>query len=318
MTMNALIAGGIIIILTALIGTLFALRIQFSFMVRRQNEREAWERAQEGRQQNWEQFQERRLQMVEQKLNEQVRQVQQEWQQWKDMDNDRTSRMFIEYELSRLPMVEETPLAQNGPYALYAAPANWEPPTLSRVDLSNFDLERRFMGQANLRESLLVHANLYMVDLRGACLVGADLTNANLVGANLAGADLRGANLAGANLLVADLHGAILNGANLQGARNLTTQQLYTATYDHTTLLDTEVDTTMPRLPAIRAKSNGMAHVRKTLESPHLLPPALDDRAGMEETADSPPDRPENRFPGGLDTAIHEIKQNGKARAKAS
>jgi uncharacterized protein YjbI with pentapeptide repeats len=79
------------------------------------------------------------------------------------------------------------------------------------------------MSGANLREAILMYADLEGADLTRADLRGADLTGANLKGAtlwraNLARADLNRANLVGANLGSADLERAHLRGANLEGS----------------------------------------------------------------------------------------------------
>ena len=250
-----LLLGGFISLITALLGTLLALRIQYNMWSRSQIEREAWESAQEGHQRAWEIRQRKWVRDAEQNLSAQVQQIQKEWEQWEAMHNDRTQQLRFEYALMQLPKIEETPLALNGQHHFHEAPPAWEPPTFYKANLQGRDFSHRYLGQANLREAQLVGANFYMADLREACLVGANLTGANLIGANLAGADLREANLKGANLLVADLHQAILHGANLTGACNLTTQQMYGAIYDHTTQLDPAIDITMKRLPGASRKT---------------------------------------------------------------
>ena len=146
-------------------------------------------------------------------------------------------------------------MALDGRHPLTSAPPNWQPPTFYEADLRERDFSHRYLGETDFHKAQLARANFYMADLRGACLAGANLAGAGLVGANLTDADLRGANLSGANLLVADLHGAILYEANLLAARNLTTQQLYHASYDHTTQLDPELDITMTRVPATPVKN---------------------------------------------------------------
>ena len=62
--------------------------------------------------------------------------------------------------------------------------------------------------KCDLRQSVLIQAQLET----------ADLESADLAGANLSGAKLDGANLGGSNLSFASLHGASLRGANLRGA----------------------------------------------------------------------------------------------------
>ena len=75
------------------------------------------------------------------------------------------------------------------------------------------DVARALAGEENLQLSDLSGA-----DLRDVLLIRANLTGANLTGANLSGASLYRANLTGANLSGADLYGADLFGADLTGA----------------------------------------------------------------------------------------------------
>src|SRR6266536_2477802 len=64
--------------------------------------------------------------------------------------------------------------------------------------------------------------------------------------------NLRDTTFTGANFLIADLHSAILAGTNLLEVRNLTTEQIDSAIYDSSTLLETEVDITQPQLHAVK------------------------------------------------------------------
>jgi Pentapeptide repeats (8 copies) len=244
------IVGGIISLLTAAIGVLIALRVQLGVLDEKAVEREAWENAQEGHQYAW-QMQERKASLLfEQQISGQVQHLKEEWQQWEARFNDHSKKLSQDYALNTLPRVEETPLSLDGRHHVTYAPPNWQPPAFYEADLRERDFSHRYLGEANFRKAQLNGANFYMADLRGVCLAGANLAGASLVGANLTDADLRGANLSGANLLVADLHDAILFGANLLNVRNLTTQQLYHASYDHTTQLEPEIDITLTRVPA--------------------------------------------------------------------
>ena len=83
----------------------------------------------------------------------------------------------------------------------------------------------------DLSSTNLTGANLTLANISGADLKGADLSRANLFAANLTfdnlrGADFKGANLFFANLKEANLFGADFKGANLEGAQNLTTDQI--------------------------------------------------------------------------------------------
>ena len=75
--------------------------------------------------------------------------------------------------------------------------------------------ERADLSEANLCKAGLREADLSGADLREANLCKADLRGANLSGANLRGADLRGADLRWTNLHEVDLRGADLRGADL-------------------------------------------------------------------------------------------------------
>ncbi len=248
----------ILVLLCLLIATgsaLIALRLQYRLLDKTRQEREAWQQAQEGRQRTWEVRQGKHILEAEKKLADQLKEARREWRNWgMEMEQNQQAwleRADIEKEVARLPHVEhlELPLKTGGQRQ---QPAGWRPPMLYQADLRGRDLAYRYMERADLREAALTGANLYMADLSGAILSGANLENANLTGANLSGADLRGANLSGASFLVTDLHNALLHGAILLGARHLSTQQLQTALYDSTTVIDSSLDITLPRLPGIQ------------------------------------------------------------------
>lgn len=88
-----------------------------------------------------------------------------------------------------------------------------------------------------LTQADLSRAYLFQADFSGADLVEADLTGAILAHANFSKANLSDADLAGADLDHAVLRGANLTGANLSAAKNLTQDQLETALGDPTTRL---------------------------------------------------------------------------------
>lgn len=316
-----LIIGGIICLLAAFIGSLVALRLQYRFLTGTKVERKAWEQAQEGHQRQWEEQQEghqrqweerqeKHIHAAEQKLVAKVEQVQEAWKAWEKKDEQRIIGMNLEYDLARLPYVEETPVPQGDIQVGTDIPANWQPPSFYRADLKGRDLSRRYLRDVNLREANLSEANFYMADLRGACLAGANLQHCNLTGANLQGADLRKANLTGANLLVADIEGAIFYEAYLSETRNLKAEQLYTAHYDHTTIIDPKIDLTVPRLRSIRLKPLPTQETGKPTPSQQ----APSDNAQSDENNDLlPAEASEDFHIETLDTA----KQNGLKRAKA-
>lgn len=316
------IIGGIVSLLLTAIGVLLALRIQFGVLDEKAVEREAWENAQEGHQYAWEMQERKASTLFEQQISSKVQQLKEEWQQWETRFNDHSKKLSQEYALNTLPRVEETPLSLDGHHHVTYAPPNWQPPTFYEADLRERDFSHRYLGEADFRKARLCEANFYMADLRGACLAGANLAGASLVGANLTDTDLRGANLSGTNLLVADLHDAILCGANLLNARNLTTQQLYHASYDHTTQLDPEIDVTQTRVPTTPTKntdpSNGPELIQQVLDAPLLSPQAPGDSPQDREAADILTNKPENTRTGAFDTAIPRIGQNGRTRARVS
>lgn len=248
----------LIAILCLLIATgsaLIALRLQYRFLDQTRQEREAWRQAQEGRQRTWEVRQGKHILEAEKKLADQLKDARREWREWsvqiEQNQRDWQEQADIEREVARLPHVErvELPLkAGDQPQRL----TDWRPPMFYRADLSKRDFSYRYMARADLREADLTEANFYMADLTGASLTGTNLARANLTGANLSGADLRGANLSNASLLVADLHHAVLHGAVLLGARHLSAQQLQEAIYDSSTIIDSTLDLTLPRIPGVQ------------------------------------------------------------------
>jgi hypothetical protein len=253
-----LIGMGIIGLLSAIIGSLIALRIEHRSLESIHTRQQAWERAQVSRQWRWETLQKKHIVQFETKLTGQLEQIQTTWRTWEANDAARVEALtqqhetavtqwHLERELARLPRIEEAPLLANGNGQQQRAFPDWQAAMLQRANLQERDLSHRYLGHANLREAQLSGTHFYMADLSGASLAGANLSGADLSGANLTTADLRGANLTGANLLVADLHNAILLNANLLGVRNLTPEQVWTAIYDGTTQLDPEIDVTLPR-----------------------------------------------------------------------
>ena len=241
-------------LLTVTGGALLALRRISRSLDNSRQEREAWQQAQEGRQRTWEVRQGKHILDAEKKLADQLKDARREWRDWNaQIQQDHQewrADVDLEKELARLPRIEQLELAHqtaNG----RLQPRDWRPPLFYKADLRGRDLSHRYMERADLREVQLMEANLYMSDLAGASMAGADLQQANLMGVNLAGADLRGANLSGANFIVADLHNAVLHGANLTGARNLTPAQLQSAIYDSTTIIDSAIDITLPRIPSV-------------------------------------------------------------------
>lgn len=298
-----LIAGGIIGLLAVIIGVWIALKIQERHLLQMQAQQEAWERAQESHQRIWEVRQEKQASEIEAKLTGQMLDIRYEWRRWEAKDAQRVqaweqrqktamAQLSVEYELARLPRVEETPLPTKPNDFRQHVLAHWQPPRLQGTDLSQLDLSYLYMGRADLREARLAGTNFYMADLSGATLAGADLSGAILSGANLAGADLRNATFTNANLLVADLHNAVLIGADLRGARNLTPHQLYSAIYDSSTQFDVE----MSSIERIKSKA-------QSLKPPMLLPlPAGDSEIDL-LSSDPPTNGQQNSYADPVDGA---------------
>jgi uncharacterized protein YjbI with pentapeptide repeats len=246
-----IIASGIFSLLAVIIGVLIGCKIQAHFIYKAGSEHEAWQHAQEAHQNLWEVKQRKQALDLEKSLNKQIQEIHEEWQRWESKATQQLTKATLEQKLASLPYIDDIPV----PSSEYIKSEQIAPPgqlshpfSFFRADLRGQDLSRRFLQQADFRESQLENANFYMTDLAGASFKGANLSGANLAGANLNGADLRDAILTGANLLVADLNGAILNGANLFDARNLTSEQFNSAIYNHETQIDLEHDITHPRI----------------------------------------------------------------------
>lgn len=276
-------------LLAALLGALLALRFQSSYWKNMLAQHEGWEHAQQGHHRSWEEKQEKLIAGVETRCNAQVQQLRDDWRKWEGKDEERIAEhirqqeisdehALLERELARLPRVEDTSMALNSKHSQEQTSRHWRPAMLQGANLAGHDLSHRYLGRADMRNAQLSRTNFFMADLSGACLADADLSEADLSGANLSNADLRGAIVTGANLLVADLNNAILTGANLYGARNLTTQQVYTAIYDSTTQLDANIDITLPRTSSM----HNIAHDSLSTPPDSEKSP-LDDTAFLDE-----------------------------------
>ena len=279
-------------------GTILFLRRLSHSLDESREEREAWQQAQEGRQRTWEVRQGKHILDAEKKLADQLKDARREWREWNTQiqqdHQEWRAEVDFEKELADLPLVEHLELSPQGTHG-HIAPQTWHPATLYKADLRGRDLSYRYMERADLRESQLIETNLCMAYLAGASLTGANLQRANLLGANFVGADLRSASLVGADLMVADLHNAVLHGADLRGARNLTAAQLQTAIYDSTTLIDSEVDITLPRLPSVAvAITLGASETNNsdasTINPDTLLQPAESEPATFQSANSTPED----------------------------
>jgi uncharacterized protein YjbI with pentapeptide repeats len=251
---ETLLVGGLAGILTATVFSLLALSILKRAANRMQEAQQAWERAQEAHHQQWLAQQEKRLLTSENGLLSDIERLTSQWRSFEAKDAERvenlrrqyeltTAQAHIEYELARLPHVEDTSLTLTHQQQVST---NWQSPRLQGADLSHRNLSSHYLGYADLRDSKLINANLFMADLFRVWLAGADLTGADLSGANLTEADLRGAILTGANFQVTDLNNTVLIGADLRGVRNLSLEQVQNALYDDTTRFDDALASHLP------------------------------------------------------------------------
>jgi hypothetical protein len=111
------------------------------------------------------------------------------------------------------------------------------------------------------------HGEPEPLDLRETNLSEANLSEANLSGANLSGAIISGASLFGANLYRANLFFAIISGAGLDGARNLTQEQLERAEGNENT--HSLPASSPPRIGA-RRPTNSPRRTERTRELPRI------------------------------------------------
>ncbi|MCP4263498.1 MAG: pentapeptide repeat-containing protein [Planctomycetes bacterium] len=102
--------------------------------------------------------------------------------------------------------------------------ANLAKANLEAAKLSKANLRRANLARANFHNAYLSGSNFYDANLAGAVLVRASIVRAYLIDANLIGADLTNANLTGADLRRANLAGANLDGE--LGEANLTEANL--------------------------------------------------------------------------------------------
>jgi uncharacterized protein YjbI with pentapeptide repeats len=294
---EALLIVGIIGVAITIIAWLISLKVQRQSVERIQAQQQAWERAQEMRQQRWSEQQGKYLANQGKSLTTNIQQIHSEWLTWAEQEKRRAEalrqqqeaiekRKLLDFEISRLPRVEDTPLPRSDQRP---EPA-WRLPSFQGADLCGRDLSSRYLGHADLRNARLVNARLFTANLSWASLAGADLSGADLSATDLTYADLRGAILRGANLLVADLNNAVLVGADLRGARNLTPEQLRSAVIDSTTQLDPTMDITLPRTSLIPpAEPSTMMHNnhREAEPDPPISLPPPDTGAFMLESARS-------------------------------
>lgn len=249
-----LIVVSIVILIVALVLSYISYRTQQKLRQiseQIQAQQEIWEKAQNTRQQQWRAEQEKHLTEAEHRLQAQIHQLQTSWKSLEEFERQQredlrqafensTKQARAEFELARIPRVEDVPLPVKQDQSGKSTPRG-QRVNLSGADLSQRDLSSRYLGHANLSGTILREAKCFMADFSWANLRDADFMNADLSGANLTHTDLRGANLNGVNFLAADLYKTNLIGANLLNARHLTAEQLRTAVYDDSTMTDLDL-----------------------------------------------------------------------------
>jgi gas vesicle protein len=293
-----LLVGAMICSLIALAVSFITLRMLRRTNARIQAQQQAWERAQEVRQQQWKMQQETQALDIEKRLTDTIKQLRGQFQQqqnkWQKLEQEHKASTEAlqhqfevalrqarqEYALARLPRIEDTPLPLRTASGQTGQLSSQQAPDLKGADLSKRDLSSRLLNHADLRDARLVQANLFMTDLSWAHLADANLAGANLSAANLSHADLRGANLEGANFLVTDLDNTILIGANLHNAHNLTSEQIRATIYNETTRFDLEI------VQALQSDSNAH-HVVPANQERIIIPEEKEEapESAYEETA---------------------------------
>jgi len=325
-----LITVTIAALLAAVAGALIALLIQPFIQKKPEEQRQAWERAQENHLQGWMSQQEKRVADLEAGLTTQFQQLQQAWKHWVTQDTIQATALSQEYraaleqlkvdhELQRVMRVEEIPLTTNANGQQKPTFSNWRPMMLQGADLSGRDLSHRYLGYANLREARLTGATFFMANLSGADFAKANLANADLSGADLSGADFRDAILTDTNLLVADLNRANLTGANLLGAKGITRDQIHSAIYDTTTLFDTDFDLTPTshRITNTGKRTTADATLSR-IEAVSPVQSSSTTTAAPVETPSLKPETPAPEVEAATDTAAPVIKQEPQAITVAS
>lgn len=242
--------GTTILVLCLIICIVALLMLTWAFIRSEQKSKEqlllqqTWENAQESRYEKLREEHDQVVIQLQKRLSEQTEHIQKEKQFYTEelaslrkQHKEQVQRLIqhytgqikqltIDYELALLPHIEDVTL----PDQEQKNKRQWRPLQLPDADLSGKDLSHRYLAQANLQNAILINANLFMADLNGAKLADANLSGADLSATNLTSADLSGAILTETNMLVADLKNANLIGANTERARNLTQEQLASAT----------------------------------------------------------------------------------------
>src|SRR5450755_1923349 len=95
---ETIIVIGITCVVAAMIGALFAIKIQQNYIQKLQEQNRAWERAQESHYRSWEHQQEKNIAGLETRLADRVQEVQKAWQAWEAKDAKRIEAMAKERE----------------------------------------------------------------------------------------------------------------------------------------------------------------------------------------------------------------------------
>src|SRR5438132_3168324 len=97
MMIETLFIGGAVGIVVAIATSVVALRIQQRALDRTQGLQQAWEHAQQARQQQWKVQQEKCTDEFDHKLSTQVQQLRTEWQTWEAKEATRAEMLMREY-----------------------------------------------------------------------------------------------------------------------------------------------------------------------------------------------------------------------------
>ena len=150
---------------------------------------------------------------------------------WDEQEEECKLKRLIGRRWERQPLTGLS--APKGAYlrGIYLCGADLGKANLQQADLGKANLQQADLWSANLQEARLVQANLQQARLWLANLQQARLWLANLEKADLVLANLQQADLVWANLQQARLGKANLQQAYLEGAENLTPQQIKSACF---------------------------------------------------------------------------------------
>lgn len=107
---------------------------------------------------------------------------------------------------------------------------------MTKADLSDADFSQAIIQGSNFEQADLTTVKFLSTKLSRVSFRESHLVNANFTGAQLNDVDFREANLEGVDFTNAWFDDVNLTGSDLKNTKGLTIEQLYNATYDHTTI----------------------------------------------------------------------------------